>query len=193
MEVKNKMSNITAKTASNVGSSFSVWNIVRAFQKGSLRLRVGFRKEMIFTAMLSGAGWRYRCPKRSYRASKSIIRRCQLLLELNENNPRHLTQMQIANSFGVCKATVSNIVKDYIEQGLDASITYKRNPNSNAKRKVDGRDEARIIELACSRPPEGRSRWTLRFLEEKSKLILDTPIGKDTIRNILKKRNLDLT
>ena len=76
----------------------------------------------------------------------------QILLELNENNPRHLTQMQIANSFGVCKATVSNIVKDYIEQGLDASITYKRNPNSNAKRKADGRNEARIIELACSQP-----------------------------------------
>lgn len=125
--------------------------------------------------------------------SKSIIRRCQILLELNENNPRHLTQMQIANSFGVCKATVSNIVKDYIGQGLDASITYKRNPNSNAKRKADGRDEARIIELACSKPPEGRTRWTLRLLEEKSKLILDTPIGKDAIRNILKKQNLDLT
>ena len=58
-------------------------------------------------------------------------------MELNENNPRHLTQMQIANSFGVCKATVSNIVKDYIEQGLDASITYKRNPNSNAKRMAE--------------------------------------------------------
>ena len=125
--------------------------------------------------------------------SKSIIQRCQILLELNENNPRHLTQIQIANSFGVCKATVSNIVKDYIELGLDASVTYKRNPNSNAKRKVDGRDEARIIELACSQPPEGRTRWTLRLLEEKLRVVLDTPIGKDAIRDILKKRNLDLT
>jgi transposase len=125
--------------------------------------------------------------------SKSIIRRCQILLELDENNPNHLTQMQIANSFGVCKATVSNIVKDYIALGLDASITYKRNPNSNAKRKADGRDEARIIELACSQPPEGRVRWTLRLLEETSRVVLDTPIGKDAIRDILKKRNLDLT
>ncbi|MEY8392421.1 helix-turn-helix domain-containing protein [Lachnospiraceae bacterium 45-W7] len=46
--------------------------------------------------------------------SKSIIRRCQILLELDENTPSHLTQMQIANAFGVCKATVSNIVKHYI-------------------------------------------------------------------------------
>lgn len=81
----------------------------------------------------------------------------------------------------------------YIALGLDASITYKRNPNSNAKRKADGRDEARIIELACSQPPEGRARWTLRLLEEKSRVVLDTPIGKDAIRDILKKRNLNLT
>lgn len=77
--------------------------------------------------------------------SKSIIRRRQIPLELNENNPNRLTQMQIAHSFGVCKTTVSNIVKDYIALGLDASITYKRNLNSNAKHKADGRDEARII------------------------------------------------
>ena len=100
-------------------------------------------------------------------AFKSIIQRCQILLELNENTPKHLPQMQITNSFGVCKATVSNIVKDYMEQVLDASITYKRNPNSNAKRKEDGRDEARIIELAGSQPPNGRTRWNLRLLEEK--------------------------
>ena len=71
-----------------------------------------------------------------------------------------------------------------MEQGLDASITYKHNPNSNAKRKADGRNEARIMELACSQPPEGRTRWTLRLLEEKLRVVLDTPIGKDAIRDI---------
>ena len=124
--------------------------------------------------------------------SKSIIRRCQILLELDENNPNHLTQMQIARSYGVCKATVSNIVKDYMEHGLDGAVTYKRNPNSNARRKVDGRAEARIIELACSQPPEGHCRWTLRLLEERARVVLDTPVGKDTIREILKKQNLNL-
>ena len=68
--------------------------------------------------------------------SKSIIRRCQILLELDENTPSHLTQMQIANAFGVCKATVSNIVKHYIEQRDDACVTYKRNPNSNASARL---------------------------------------------------------
>jgi len=124
--------------------------------------------------------------------SKSIIRRCQILLELDENNPKHLTQMQIVNTFGVCKATVSNIVKDYADHGLDATITYQRNPNSNAKRKIDGRAEAQLIQLACSQPPEGHARWTLSLLEEKSSVILDTPVKREAIRETLKKRNLNL-
>lgn len=114
------------------------------------------------------------------------------MLELDENNPQHLTRTQIAKSFGVCNATITNIIKDYTEHGLEYVITYKRNPNSNATKKIDGRAEARIIELACSTPPEGHSRWTLRLLAEKSRIILDTPVSKDAIRETLKKRNLNL-
>jgi len=86
--------------------------------------------------------------------SKSIITRCQILLELDSNNPNLLTQLQTAKTFGVCNATTSNIVKDYVGHGIDYAITYQRNPNSYAKRKVDKRFEAHIIELACA-----SSRW----------------------------------
>lgn len=127
------------------------------------------------------------------KTSKSIIRRCQILLELDSNNPNHLTQQQISKTFGVCKATVSNIVKDYAEHGLDYTITYQRNPNSNAKRKVDGRSEAHIVELACSNPPEGYARWTVRLLADRARIVLDTPISKSTIQEVLKKHNLNLT
>ncbi len=50
------------------------------------------------------------------------------------------------------------------------------------RRKVDGRAEARIIELATSKVPEGHANWTLRLLEEECKIILDIPVSKDTIR-----------
>ena len=70
----------------------------------------------------------------------------------------------------------------------------KRNVNSdNAKRKLDGRAEARLIEIACSPAPEGHSRWTLRLLEEQAKIVLDTPVGKNAIGRALKKTNFDLT
>ena len=73
-------------------------------------------------------------------------------------------------------------------------IDLKRNVNSdNARRVLDGRAEARIIELACGPVPEGHSRWTIRLLEEKSKIVLDTPVSREAIRRALKKTNFDLT
>ena len=59
--------------------------------------------------------------------------------------------------------------------------------------KTDGRTEARLIELACGPVPEGHSRWTIRLLEEESKVILETPVGREAIRKALKKTNFDLT
>lgn len=130
---------------------------------------------------------------RNKKTSKTLIRRCQILLELDNNNPAHLTQMQIAKTFGVSKSTVSSIVLNYVQHGLEHTITYHRNPNSNAKRKVDGRSEAHIVELACSAPPEGYARWTVRLLSDRARIVLDTPVSKSTIQEVLKKHNLNLT
>lgn len=91
-------------------------------------------------------------------------------------------------------ATVTNTVSKYVNGGIDAVTEFKRSINSdNARRKVDGRTEARLIELACGPVPEGHSRWTIRLLEEESKVILETPVGREAIRNALKKTNFDLT
>lgn len=88
---------------------------------------------------------------------KMTIRRCQILLELDENASQHLTQMQIANTFGVSKATVSNIVAAYVKGGIPAIIKINRNPYSNAKRKLDGRMEAELLRIACGPAPDGRA------------------------------------
>ena len=91
-------------------------------------------------------------------------------------------------------ATVTNTVTKYMNGGIDAVTEIKRNINSdNARRKVDGRVEARLIELACGPVPEGHSRWTIRLLEEEAKVILETPVSREAIRNALKKTNFDLT
>lgn len=58
------------------------------------------------------------------KTSKSIIRRYQILLELDTNNLNHMTQQQISKTFGVSKASVSNIVKAYVQHGLDHTINY---------------------------------------------------------------------
>ena len=125
--------------------------------------------------------------------SKTMIRRCGIMLELDINAGSNLTHEQLANSYGVCKATIANIILDYVQNGIDSVIKNKRNPNSNAKRKADGRVEAKLIQIACGPAPDGRSRWTLRLLEEKACLELETPISRETIRRTLKKTNSDLT
>lgn len=86
--------------------------------------------------------------------------------------------------------TVTKTVEKFVKGGIEEVISYNRSVNSNnARRKVDGRAEARIIELATSPAPYGHAKWTLRLLEEKSKTVLETPVSKDTIGRTLKKRS----
>jgi len=126
--------------------------------------------------------------------SKTIRCRCQIILDLDESHGKVLTHEQSAKSNGVCLATVTNTVTKYINGGVDAVTEFKRSINSdNARRKVDGRVEARLIELACGPVPEGHSRWTIRLLEEEARVILETPVSREAIRNALKKTNFDLT
>ncbi len=114
--------------------------------------------------------------------SKTIISRCQIIIDLDEAHGRVLTHEQSARTNGVCMATVTNTVKRYHTEGIKGIVSLKRNVNSdNARRKLDGRAEARLIEIACSPAPEGHARWTLRLLEEQAKIVLDTPVGKNAI------------
>ena len=125
--------------------------------------------------------------------SRTVRCRCQILLDMDEAHGKLYTHEQCAKSNGVCIATVSNTIRHYTEEGIDSVIKLKRNINSdNAKRKVDGRAEAKLIEIACGPVPEGHSRWTLRLLEEKARVELDVPVSKDTIGRALKKQTATL-
>ena len=131
---------------------------------------------------------------RSKKSSKTIRSRCQVIIDLDEAHGKILTHEQCAKSNGICMATVTNTVKKFADGGIAAVIGHKRNINSdNARRVLDGRAEARILELACSPVPKGHARWTIRLLEEKSKVILETPVSREAIRRALKKTNFDLT
>ncbi len=125
---------------------------------------------------------------------KTVLKRCQILLELDEEQGTGLTHAQLAHSYAVCPATITNIVQSYVKNGIKDIIRYNISPNSSAVlQKVDRRAEARIIQIACGPVPEGHSRWTLQLLKEKCRIELDVPVGKETIRRVLKKMNLDLT
>ncbi len=129
---------------------------------------------------------------RDKKTCKTVLKRCQILLELDETHGSCLTHSQIAHIYAVCPATVTNIIHSYVRNGITDIVKYNISPNSSAAlRKADGRAEAHLIQIACSPAPEGHSRWTLRLLEEKARVELETPVSRETIRRVLKKMNLD--
>ncbi len=131
---------------------------------------------------------------RDKKTCKTVLKRCQILLDLDEVHGTGLTHSQIAHIYAVCPATVTNIIHSYVKNGITDIVKYNISPNSSAAlRKADGRAEAHLIQIACSPAPEGHSRWTLRLLEEKARIELETPVSRETIRRVLKKMNLDLT
>ena len=131
---------------------------------------------------------------RNVKTPQTIRCRCQILLLLDLAHGQTYDYEECATVTGSCIATVSNTVKTYCTEGLEKLLVLERNVNSdNARRKVDGRAEAKIIEVACGPVPDGHSRWTIRLLEEKSRVVLDTPVSREAIRRTLKKTGFDLT
>jgi len=101
---------------------------------------------------------------------------------------------QIAEAFGVRVQTVERIRKRCVEHGLEDALVRRQNPNGPLKRrKLDGVGEARLCKLACSKPPDGRERWTLLLLAGRLvQLEVVDSLGRETVRTTLKKMRLNL-
>ena len=96
---------------------------------------------------------------------------------------------QVADAVEVSQPTVSRVRKQYVEEGLEAALN-RRPPNRHYHRKLDGQQEARLIALACSEPPEGQARWSLRLLAERMvELEVVDDLSYQTVRRTLKKTN----
>src|SRR5436853_381483 len=74
---------------------------------------------------------------------------------------------RIAEAVEVSAATVERVRERFVEQGLDAALDRKKQARPSRERKLDGQAEAHLVALACSDPPPGRARWTLRLLADK--------------------------
>jgi DNA-binding transcriptional ArsR family regulator len=97
---------------------------------------------------------------------------------------------QIADAVETSQPTVSRVRKRYFEEGLEAALN-RRPPNREYRRKLDGEQEARLVALACSEPPEGQARWSLRLLADKLVELEiveeEEEVSYQTVRRTLKK------
>lgn len=77
------------------------------------------------------------------------------------------TDQAISEALDISTTTVANIRKSLVSEGLELALTHYRPAARHYQRKLDGHQEAHLIALACSPPPEGRTRWSLRLLADK--------------------------
>ena len=98
----------------------------------------------------------------------------------------------IADGLEVGRATVERVRKQFVEEDLEAALE-RRMPRRQYRRTLDGEGEAHLVALACQKPPEGRTRWTLRLLADRMvQLEYVEQVSYQTVRRTLKKTNLSL-
>jgi len=110
------------------------------------------------------------------------LNRCRILLLVAQGK----SQYQIAAILKMSKSTVNQICKRYVKGGLDNALNER--PRSGAPTIFNGKQKAKIIALACSTPPKGAARWSLRLLADKAvELKIVNDISYVTVGEFLKK------
>jgi len=130
---------------------------------------------------------------KSKNISSETRKRAKAILLLDLNGDKQLTPEQTASKCGLHRETVYGIRKKFVDEGIDKAINRKKRETPPVPPKITGDIEAHIITIACSAPPEGKSRWTLQMIADK--VVLDghlESISDVAIMNTLKKLNLNL-
>ena len=124
---------------------------------------------------------------RKGKSSARSLTRARILLLADEG----LDDEKIAGALKVSKSTISRIRTRYCESGLDFALHEKA--RSGAPPKIDSRIEAQLTLLACSEPPDGRSRWTVRLLADRLvEMDIVDSISHMSVQRLLKKMKLNL-
>lgn len=112
------------------------------------------------------------------------MKRAQILLKANDG----LTDAEIVEALEVSRPCVERVRRRFVSGGLARALN--EDPRPGHARKLDGKQEARLIAEVCGPAPMGRARWTLRLLAGRVvELGLAKKIAPETVRQILKKTN----
>jgi transposase len=115
-------------------------------------------------------------------ASVRMVRRAQTLLLASEER----TDEEIVKALRIGVATVERIRRRFVEEGLEASL--RERPRPGARPKLGPKERAFVVALACTKPPEGRHRWTMQMLADQLvELEMVPDITDEAIRLLLKR------
>ncbi len=131
---------------------------------------------------------------RKGKASALTLARARILLKADQGDKREAwTDAEIAEALDVAPKTVFNIRRRWVEKGLEAALSRKKQTHPSRTRKLDGKAEAKLVATCCGPTPTGRARWTVRLLADKLvELEAVESISPETVRRTLKKMRLSL-
>ena len=132
---------------------------------------------------------------RAGKGSAPILTRARILLKADVSEAGDgWSDSAISAALNTSVNNVARTRQQLVEEGFEATLSRKYNPNSARPRIFDGAAEAKLIALACSPAPEGFARWSLRLLEEKVvELNIVEKASDNTIGRTLKKTSLNRT
>ena len=125
-----------------------------------------------------------------------LITRAKVILKLNRSDKKgHLRITRISEEVGLSRQAIYDIRDDFLAASdMEDFLTRKKRKVPPVPPKITGEIEAHIIALACSEPPKGFARWTVRLLAEKAvELNFLDSLSHMSVDRLLKKRNISLT
>jgi hypothetical protein len=130
----------------------------------------------------------------SKKSSKLIRKRAYLLMALDDSVlPDSLSDEDAAKALGMSGSTAQAVRRLFVLEGFEAALRGKPRANPPTPPKIDGELEARLVQMACSKPPQGYGRWSLRLLTSRFvELAYPDGISHETIRSVLKKTSSSL-
>lgn len=112
----------------------------------------------------------------------------RILLLADTGSGQQRADADIVDALGVSLRTVERVRHRLVTEGLQAALHPRPQPARPAKVKIKGDVEQRLVQLACSDPPEGRCHWTLQLLADEMVVLgLAESISTETVRKALKK------
>ena len=129
------------------------------------------------------------------RRSARLLTKARILLKADVSEAGEgWSDSRIAEALDTSIPTIERTRRQLVEEGFEAVLTRKTNPNSARKRIFDGVAEAKLIALTCGPAPAGHAKWSLRLLEDKVvELQIVESVSDNTIGRTLKKTFLNRT
>ena len=130
----------------------------------------------------------------SDRSSKLSRKRAYLLMALDEAvPPGALSDEDAAKALGMSASTAQTVRRLFVLEGFEAALRGKPRAHPPTPPKINGELEARLVQMACSKPPQGYGRWSLRLLTSRFvELAYPEGVSHETVRGVLKKTNSSL-